>query len=96
VHETAGRTQADAQRRGHLGTHGRPGIHRPVLVFAAFGAAQLEQLPGRIQPTRRRLGLGTPRGTHLIDQRPRPGGVGGREVLMQPGVEHVFEYSRER
>src|SRR5215211_2952282 len=45
MHVAAGHPQTDAQRRGHLRTHRRPGIHRPIRLFAALDAAQLKQLP---------------------------------------------------
>ena len=54
--------------------------------------AQLEQLSDRIQPLSARLGLCAPSAAHPIDQRPRLCGNGRLEVLVQPSIEHMFEY----
>jgi hypothetical protein len=88
--------QADPKRRGHLGAHRRPGIHRPIGLLTALGAAQLEQLPDGIQPIRRRPRLDPPRPTHPLHQRPRPLAPRGIPIIVKPSIEHTFEHSSAR
>jgi hypothetical protein len=39
AHVASRHRQTDPKRRRHLGTDRRPGIHRPVLLFATFDPA---------------------------------------------------------